>query len=272
MIQSLSWEVTERPLFSNYKQLDGYKALTRSDNGELLQVAKSSYTPVTNERFLHVVHRLSEITGFPIELLDEVAGGKKVLAFLKCTDPVTVNGYKFKDWLMVGNSHDGSTGFFIGNSNMMIRCENRFTKQFQNLKVLHTRNNDLRIDSLTTSFDEYITQRQRFYNRFAEYVDFEIVESDKSKIVNSLVEVTPLEIDQPETLSTRKQNIITDIHRSIETETKELGNNLFGLFNGITHYTSHIRRQKSLVFCNAFGTSADFNNRAFTLCENLINR
>jgi Domain of unknown function (DUF932) len=270
MIEKLSWEVVERPLFSNNTQLNGYKALYRSDNQELLQVAKSTYTPTTNERFLEVVERLSEITGFPIELFDEVAGGKKVIAFLKCTDPVTVNGYKFKDWLMVGNSHDGSTGFFIGNSNMMIRCENRFTQQFQNLKVLHTRNHDLKIDSLTNSFDEYVMQRQRFYNRFSEYVDFEVVEEDKTKIVNSLVQVTPLEIEQPETMSSRKQNIITDIHRSIERETIELGNNLFGLFNGITHYTSHIRRQKSLVFCNAFGTSADFNHRAFTLCENLL--
>lgn len=272
MITNLSWEVEERPLFSNNQRIEGYKALYRSDNNELLQVAKSTYTPVTNERFLEVITRLSEITGFPIEMYDEVNKGKKVIAFLKCTDPITVNGYKFKDWLMVGNSHDGSTGFFIGNSNMMIRCENRFTKQFQSLKVLHTANNDFRINQLANSFDDYTKQRQRFYNRFSEYIDFEIIEGDKSKIVNSLVEVSPLEIEQPETISTRKQNIITDIHRSIERETSELGNNLFGLFNGVTHYTSHVRRQKEAVFCNAFGTSADFNNRALTFCETLINR
>jgi Domain of unknown function (DUF932) len=270
MTNNIAWEVVERPLFSNNQQVQGYKALYRSDNNELLNVAKSSYTPVTNERFLEVITRLSSITGFPIQMYDEVSNGKKILAFLKCNDSIKVNGYKFQDWLMVGNSHDGSTGFFIGNSNMMIRCSNRFTKQFQSLKVLHTANNDFRINNLTNSFDDYTKQRQRFYNRFSEYVDFEIVEEDKTKIVNSLIEVTPLEIEKPETISARKQGIINDIHRSIETETAELGNNLFGLFNGITHYTSHIRRQKEAVFCNAFGTSADFNNRAFNFCENLI--
>jgi Domain of unknown function (DUF932) len=272
MKSNLSWEVIERPLFSNYQPVEGYKALFRSDNNELLHVAKNTYTHTPNDRFLEVISKLSDITGFPIELFDEVAGGKKVIAFLKCTDPITVNGYQFKDWLMVGNSHDGSTGFFVGNSNMMVRCENRFTKQFQNLRVLHTRHHDLRIDNITNSFDDYTKQRQRFYDRFSEYIDFEIVEEDKQKVVNSLVEVTPLEIEDPATISTRKQNIITDIHRSIERETSEIGNNLFGLFNGITHYTSHVRRQKEAVFCNAFGTSADFNTRALNLCENLINR
>lgn len=272
MENNLLWDVIERPIFSDGKIIEGYKALHRSDNDEVLQVAKNTYTPVSNERFLDVVHKLSDVTGFPIEMYDEVAKGRKVLAFLKCTDPITVQGYKFKDWLMVGNSHDGSTGFFVGNSNMMIRCENRFTKNFQNLRVLHTRNNDIRIDHLTNGFDSFAKQRQRFYNRFSEYVDFEIVEEHKTALVNNLIEVTPEEIHNPEKLSTRKLNLISDMHRSIERETSELGNNLFGLFNGVTHYTSHIRQQKNPVFCNAFGTSADMNNKALNFCETLIKR
>ena len=271
MENNLSWEVIERPLFSENQPIHGYKALFRSDTNELLHVAKNTYTHTPNERFLETVHKISNITGFPIELYDEVAKGKKVIAFLKCTDPITVNGYKFKDYLMVGNSHDGSTGFFVGNSNIMVRCENRFTKQFRNLQVLHTKHHDIRIDNLSNSFDDFAKQRQRFYNRFSQYIDYEIVEDHKIKLVNALAEVTPLEIEQPQTLSSRKANIITDIHRSINTETAELGNNLFGLFNGITHYTTHTKLQKEPVFCNAFGTVAEFNNKALNFCETLIN-
>ena len=189
--QNLSWDVIERPIFSNFSQVNGYKAIYRSDTNELLHIAKNSYTPTTNERFLETVYRLSQITGYPIELYDEIAGGRKTLAFLKCTEPTRINGYEFKDYLLIGNSHDGSTGFFIGNSNMMIRCENRFTKQFRQIQINHTKNHDVKIDTLAGSFTNYSTQRQRFYNEFSEYIDFEIMDQDKENLVNAIAEVSP---------------------------------------------------------------------------------
>ena len=272
MKSNLNWEVIERPLYSNFQPVTGYKALFRSDTDELLHIAKTTYTHTPNDRFLETVDKLSTITGFPIELFDEVQGGKKVIAFLKCTDPISVGGHQFKDYLMVGNSHDGSTGFFVGNSNIMVRCANRFTKQFRSLQVYHTKNHDVKIDTLSNSFDDFTKQRQRFYDRFGEYTDFEIVDEHKELLVHSIVDLTAIETQDRENISTRKQNIISDIHKSIEIETKALGNNLFGLFNGVTHYTTHTRKQKEPVFCNAFGTVADINNKAFSYCETLINR
>jgi hypothetical protein len=112
----ISWDIIERPIFSDNKPIRGYKALFRSDNQALLNVTKSSYTPTKNERFLEVVERMSTITGFPVKCHDEFEGGKKVLAFLECTEPIKVQGYDFQDFMLIGNSHDSSTGFFIGNS------------------------------------------------------------------------------------------------------------------------------------------------------------
>jgi hypothetical protein len=268
--QNLNWDVVERPLFSNFKKVEGYKAIFRNDTNELLHVARNTYTPTTNERFLETVYKLSQITGFPVELYDEVAGGRKTLAFLKCLEPTKINGFDFKDYLMVGNSHDGSTGFFMGNSNIMVRCENRFTKHFRQVQVHHTKNHDARINVLTNSLQNYTSQRQKFYDEFSEYIDFEIVEENKESLVNTIVELTEEEREDCKLISTKKQNIMSNIHHSIDIETKALGNNLFGLFNGITHYTTHSRKQREKVFCNAIGTSADINNKAYSFCQNLI--
>ena len=134
----LSWDIIEKPIYSNNQPVRGYKAVFRNDNGQLLNVTKSSYTPTRNERFLEVVDRMSTITGFPIKCHDEFEGGKKVLAFLECNEPIKVQGYDFQDFMLIGNSHDSSTGFFIGNSNKMIRCSNRFSKMFRQLQVSHT--------------------------------------------------------------------------------------------------------------------------------------
>lgn len=270
MSMNLNWEVVEKPLYSNFKEISGYKALYRSDTEEILHVCKSTYTPTLNSQFLEVVERFSDITGFPIMMIDEVAGGKKILAFLKCSDSIKIHGHEFKDFLMVGNSHDGSTGFFIGNSNIMVRCENRFTKNFKQMQVYHTKNQSFRIDNISKDFDFYLNKRQQFYDRFAEYVDFEVVDEDKERLVHLIAEVSPEERKGEKQISTRKQNIITDIHESIETECKDLGSNVFGLFNGVTHYTTHKKKQKEAIFGNALGTVADINNKALQFCENLL--
>jgi hypothetical protein len=269
-INSLSWEVLESPIYSNSQKLDGYKALVRSDNGEVLHVCKETYTPTRNEQFMEVVDKFSEITGFPIRMVSDIAGGKKILAFLECTDTLSVGGYKFEDYLMVGNSHDGSTGFFVGNSNIMVRCENRFSQKYRQFQVYHTKNNSMGVDNVANSFDSYINNRKRFYDKYAEYIDFEIVEEQKDQLINLIAEVTPEEIRGEKEISTRKQNIRLDIWDSVNRECNALGDNVFGLFNGVTHYTTHKRKQKEKVFGNPLGAVADINQKAFEYCNTLL--
>jgi hypothetical protein len=267
-----NWEITETPLFANFKQVNGYKAIMRSDTNEILHIAKSTYTPTPNKLFIETANTLSKITNYPLEMVTEVEKGKKTLAFLKVTDPMRIGGNDFNEYLMIGNSHDGSTGFFIGNSSIMVRCSNRFSKKFRQMQVYHTANHHERINDIIDSFGDYRSQRSKFIDTLGEYVDFEIIEDNKREIVNLIAEVTPLEIEKPDTLSTRKKNIIADIQQSIEIETKALGNNLFGLFNGITHYTTHTRKTKEKVFCNAIGTANEVNQKAFNFCNALINQ
>ena len=111
-METLEWDIIEKPIYANNKQIVGYKGIFRSDNDKLLNVAKASYTPTRNEKFIEVTEKLHEITGFPIQNYYDVEDGRKILAFLECTEPIQVCGYEFKDYLMIGNSFDGSTGRF----------------------------------------------------------------------------------------------------------------------------------------------------------------
>jgi len=48
---------------------------------------------------------------------------------------------------------------------------------------------------------------------------------------------------------------------------KELGDNLWGAFNGVTKYTTHEITPRNPVFGNIFGIQADINNRALTFVK-----
>ena len=266
---ALDWDIIEKPIFANNKQIIGYKSIFRSDNGNLLNIAKTSYTPTHNEKFIEVTEKLHEITGFPIQNYYEVDGGKKVLSFLECTESIQVCGHEFKDFLMIGNSFDGSTGFFIGNSNVMIRCKNRFSKNFRQLQVNHTKNNSLRVDGLVEYFDSFMNQRKQLFENMERFSDVKIDESIIKSLVERLAKMNEEERLGNE-VSTRKSNIISNMNYSIQKECLDLGDNAFGLFNGITHYTTHVKNAKNTTFGNPFGTANELNQTAFKFCNDLV--
>lgn len=267
----LNWEVIEKPIYGNNRVLAGYKGVFRNDNGKLLNVAKNSYTPTSNTKFIEVAQRLNEITGFPIQDYYELEGGKKTLAFLKCTEPIQVCGYEFKDYLMLGNSFDGSTGFFIGNSSMMVRCKNRFSKKFRQLQVNHTKNHSFKIDALCQAFEMFMDERKKLFTQMEKFNAVRVDNSLKRALVERLAKMSEEEKlgNEQAIISTRKSNIIAQITHSIETECRDLGNNALGLFNGITHYTTHIKSSKNATFGNPFGVLNDLNQNAFKFCLEL---
>ncbi|PWK27177.1 uncharacterized protein DUF932 [Arcicella aurantiaca] len=268
----LPWEIVERPIYSNYNEIEGYKAIFRDDTETVLNVAKSTYTPVTNERFFQVVNFLSQYTKFPLKDFGEVDGGKKVLAFLQVTEPLKILGYDFKDYLMIGNSHDGSTGFFIGNSNMMVRCSNRFTKHFRNIEIRHTTNLQEKIENLLTYFqNHYMNERAEMKNTFEKWSGVDIDEEVKTMLVERLVNLKHEERADNSIISVRKKNLMKMINLSIVEETNALGNNLFGLFNGVTHYTTHTRKNRQQIFCNALGGANEINQTAYKFCDAFSN-
>ena len=274
-INEISWEIKEKPIYANNQAIAGYKGLFRSDNGKLLSVAKKSYSPTTNEKFIEVAEKLHEITGFPIKNYYELAEGRKTLAFLQCTEPLKICGYEFKDFLMLGNSFDGSTGFFIGNSSMMVRCENRFTKNFRQLQVNHTKNNHLHIDRITDYFGLFLAERKRLFEKIERFADVKIDAKIRQALIERLTIGRRTAMNEEEKLgtseiSTRKNNIIIHLNESIDRECLDLGNNAFGLFNGVTHYTTHVKQSKNKVLGNPFGHLNELNQTAFRFCNELV--
>lgn len=273
-INKISWEVEERPIFANGLKITGYKGLFRGDSDTLLSIQKTSYTPTQNSRFIEVAEKLNEITGFPIKNYYDLDGGKKTLAFLECTEPIQICGHEFKDYLMLGNSFDGSTGFFIGNSSMMVRCENRFSKNFRQLQVNHTKNNSSRIDSLCQTFEMFMNERKQLFSKIEQLETVKIDVSIRTALVERLTRMTEEEKLSTEraaySISTRKGNIISAINHSIDTECKDLGYNAFGLFNGITHYTTHVKQSKNRAFGNPFGSVNELNQTAYKFCNELM--
>lgn len=78
-------------------------------------------------------------------------------------------------------------------------------------------------------FEEYIKQLNR-------------TSVDKAKVEEFLMKTIGYNNSLKEELGTRKQNILDLVQESIELEFSRTGATLWGLVNGITHYTNHVAK------------------------------
>jgi hypothetical protein len=207
-----------------------------------------------------------DITNFEHCGYAEFEGGKKVLAFLKNNEKVKICDFDFDDYMVIGNSHDGSSAFFIGSTTTMIRCQNQFTHANRNMKAYHKLNNEVRIKEIVNYFELYQESKIQVSQKMEQMQKVKI----NNKILSGMIaNVLNINLgrdnslgDIEDVISTRKKNLIYEIELSISKETSELGENMFGLFNGITHWTTHVRKGEK-VFGNCLGTNSQINKRAF---------
>jgi hypothetical protein len=267
--KTITWDVVQSPVFANNTLCNGYQALTRSDNGHLLNIARHSYTPTSNARLMAVAEQLAGITGFILEGYDTFNSGRKVLAYLKNKDKIKVGVYDFDNYMVIGNSHDYSTGFFVGTTTVMLRCENQFSRINRQMNVQHTRNHDIRIDGLVRYFKGYLKERDQLFTRMETFRRIPVDRCIIDGLLNRLLGMEQEEKRPVNGMSTRMANIKAELEYSMHRECADLGDNLLGLFNGITHYTTHVKKSKEAVFGNVLGGAATVNEKAFQFCESL---
>lgn len=267
MLEKLSFEIMESPVL--YK-VDGkvhnsmtHKVLHRNDNGLPLSVMKNSYTPTLNKHFMETTEELVRISGFENSGYSELNGGQIVISHLKNTqDDLFIGGHKIDDYLITGSSCDGKYAWFLGTTTVLLRCTNQFSKMNQVQKIRHTKSSPKKIDELVRSLEVYFKGRQEMYENFNRMQNVQIDDEIKEAAILYL-----LKLDEQEMLegnvSTQKLNQAELISLALDHEIAEVGDNLWGLFNGITYYTTHILNQKEQVFGNLFGQAGQLNKRAY---------
>jgi len=265
---SLDWEVMQNPIFDkNGNEVKGHKILTNSQTGGVLQVCKETYTPTTNGQFTEAVDLIQQYTGFELTGYASFKGGSKVMAYLKNTDPKSPLGLKLNEHFVLGNSHDGSTAFFMGITTNIFRCGNMFSQQNMRAKVYHRSDQAQRIKNAVETIDLYYDQQKNLYTHWEDLANTKALPGDPATVIDTLLDIPTQDVNQ--SISTRKQNIRRDMFNAMTREVQDLGGNMFAVFNGITRYTSNIMQQKNPLYGNPFGRAGDLNKKALKLCSDM---
>ncbi len=266
--KELTWDVKSQPLKTIMGIESNRKMNLRNDNNEPLAVVSKNYKVFTNSQLIKLCKGIERLGRFHLEGFEEFRGGKLVLAFIRNNQPgLKLAGLELKEHLVIGNSFDGTRQMFIGSSHVLCRCENQFSSIVPMRKFRHVAGSDFTKETLELIKTTYEHERKRLFYQLENLKSKKVTE----KLVDEMI-IYLLNNDKEVPDDLRKMELIHslkghELKSSIIKETKDLGMNAFGLFNGVTWYTSHELKSNISNFGNTHGVASELNQKALEFCS-----
>lgn len=260
--------------FTTVKQIPSeYYGLYNDKLNKIIHSVKGSYTVSQNSEIVEMVLRGAENFG---ELNVSKAGslheGRKVFIQLEVEGFANIgNGDKIKRYITVIDSNDGSTGLGVGIGTLTMSCQNQFYKFYKEgtMRAIHTASIERKIKELPYLITDALKREMQLMETFRKFESTAVSRDLANKMVNYLLgfdKTSPMSVLSE--LSTRSVNAMDELYTNIGIETAEKGQNLWGVFSGVTRWTTHTksapRRENGRIESVMVGTNYGVNEKAFT--------
>jgi len=272
----LRWSVSKQPLFLAGEIETPYYAIVREDNNAVFQTCKDSYAPFQNSELAELLIRISQQGGYEIHSGGMFNGGAKVYLQLASGNAITdigENRSKVNGFISGINGHDGTTSLKWGSVNFTICCKNTFALAKRSLQntLKHTTSMQKKIDLYLQDIGAVIKEEKSLFDTYIKLAEIQVDKKSIAKIVKS---VTDVDVDlnkekAEEIYSTYQINRTNELLSSISKEMHSKGNTMWGLFSGVTHYTSHVmpvqKRDNARLESKYTGTALRIDNDVLQL-------
>jgi hypothetical protein len=165
------------------------------------------------------------------------------------------------------NSHDRSTMFGFGSSNVVVVCQNTFRRAYTQIeKFRHTAGLKERVE---VARQNMIMAMQADAKQVEDFKVLSETKLSSDAIQSVMTKIFDLKKDAEgklEKLSTQRYNQLNNYISSVEQSVKEQGDSLWAVFNGVTRYVNHIAAPKDESEKQAYlmtGRGAELSNIAF---------
>jgi len=276
----LRWKVSKQPLCLANGKETGFYGIIREDKQTCLTTCKEGFEPFQNSELAELLIRISEKTGYEIHNGGALDGGGKVYLQLNTHNEIEnlgANKTTVKGYVTGINGHDGSTALKWGAVNFTVCCHNTFAMAQKALQqsARHTASIRDKVEQSIKQINGIAKQEKSIFETFIKLADVPVKAENIATIVNNITQVDiTLKRDQMlNKYSSYSINRSEELLQSISREMKQKGQTLWGLFSGITHYTSHVmpapKRDNGRVESKYTGTGLKIDNDAFTSVVNM---
>jgi hypothetical protein len=242
---------------------------------EALGPVRSRYTVLQNKDLLDgILDRLKPDTyDLTRSTCGMFQGGKKVYFFIKLKSSIDIPfANDIMDlYLYALSSHDGSQRLVYGISTRMHSCHNMFSLLMADIHNNYTVKHTARIESgqAMEHMNGLIERNTHgLLNMFNAMHNVDYDDEFENKFINIVGKMGK----RPDERTIKKR---TDLVESISTEVATKGRNLYGLFNGLTHYITHKHKENtswSSEYEQLVGNSNTYVKKALTMIGDRISQ
>ena len=270
LLPKLDWDIQTESVYLKHGVDSGKKVIYRSDNHKMLSMVGKQYTPISNEQLMAFIEALTRSGEFDFKGFDELNDGKIILAFLKNTNPyLKINGCENEEYMFIGNSFDGTKSFHIGTASTLIRCENQFSSTLKVFTKKHTSYINLNETIANEIIQDYKIKKSTIYEAFDGMENIRVDEPVIDRLIKEIYDTLSKDSAPAKEKDWTKSPSMHSLKKAIYHEMEDLGNNAFGLFNGVTFYTTHKMRSTDVLTSQINGTAYQINQKAFRFCKTL---
>lgn len=255
-----------------------FYGLKNMKSGEYIHNVRKGYVVSQNKDIMKQV--LKGIRGFGelnVERGVSLKGGRKVLIQLGIDGHTQFNGDKIKRYLTVLDSNDGSACVSVGIGDTVVSCNNQFFKFYKEgfSKIRHSKTLEEKMEELPALITMALHESMQMINLYTEFQSTVISRDLAHRMVENILG-SSLDMNKEilNDLSTVKKNQVKSLTSCIKQELNQKGDNLWGLHNGVTRWTTHDRRvpkrKNGRTESLMLGTAYKENNKSLEFCKNQL--
>lgn len=251
----LDWGVIKKPTYFDWdgeRRDTGNFSLVHTKSEESLNTVKDGYRVSQN---LHIIQlMLMGVRGFDGKLkvvkAGELNGGRRVFIQIEITGKSYVKGDEIKKYITIVDSNDGSASLSVGIGNLTVSCMNQFFyfSKNSNVKFRHSASMAEKMKTIPSLIEEALSRSIKMMNL---YNDFEstpctrelahaMVRNQLGYNLNSNPEdLAELSAKSLKTMNSLYDNIYGEMDGDDGNGNVAKGENLWGLFSGVTRWTTH---------------------------------
>ena len=238
----LNWTVREESLTTQSGIIiPKQKAIVREDTNKVLSIHGEGYYPYQNHQLIELLDKVSQQSGLEIHRGGSFGDGQKVFIQLKSND-LKLGDDKIEGYITGINSFDGTTSLAFGPSNITISCQNTFFGAFRSMdtKVRHTKNMVMRVDDICRGLEKVVEEETKMFEDIKMLSETRMTKESEDWVTRTLFNIMrDVDMNDEDSISSVTRNKLSRFEVDLNGELKEKGGNLWGLFSGVTKYTTH---------------------------------
>ena len=239
-------------------------ALIRNDTNTVLGTHAEGYDTYQNYELLDLLYRIGNQTGLTVHSGGLFKGGEKVWFQLKSSDLVLPND-RIEGYISGLNSFSGVTSLAFGHTKKTISCQNTWWTAYKEVstRVRHSSLMRPKIEEILKQMDVLLNEEKQQFEEIKRLGEVRMTSEVQELVTKMLFEIKVTERLDTLELSTRMSNNIDRFNHDLHMELLQKGDNLWGLFNGVTRYTTHSMKKTDNSESKMFGRTGNLERKIY---------